>query len=131
MTRPSPPARRPSAGARPGRWGILFGGKDPTGRASNSLVRNPEYAPVAKPAPDAAVPHADPPSTPVLFRRGSMATRLLPRDQRDRVTETDFRPLPLWAEPQFVPADIPHDPLADPRCIPQRGEGGPQESLQV
>src|SRR5262245_50185265 len=26
------PARRPSAGAVPGRWGGLLGGKDPTGR---------------------------------------------------------------------------------------------------
>jgi hypothetical protein len=26
------PARRPSAGAIPGRWGGLLGGKDPTGR---------------------------------------------------------------------------------------------------
>src|SRR5262245_31349821 len=44
------PARRPSAGAVPGRWGLL-GGKDPTGRSTRLYVpldQDPEHVVVAR-----------------------------------------------------------------------------------
>ena len=43
IKRPSPSARRPSAGVMPGRWGGLLGGKDPAGRYLPRVSQRGEF----------------------------------------------------------------------------------------